>query len=163
MNLPGLDFQLGDDINALREHANNADPESVAVHLALAQAVEKRRRRQRGKVAVVGIGETTYYKHSMSPDPEFVLALKAILAACSDAGIDPHDVLLYRPSIRGGWPCSQGRHAQAPSPPRNFEFTCNRSAHLFAECSMNSGDHRDPLSSSSVRYEASSRSSTLAL
>ena len=28
----------------------------------------------RGKVAVVGIGETTYYKHSMSPDPEFVLA-----------------------------------------------------------------------------------------
>jgi len=32
----------------------------------------------RGKVAVVGIGETTYYKHSQSPDPEFVLALKAI-------------------------------------------------------------------------------------
>ena len=27
----------------------------------------------RGKVAVVGIGETTYYKHSQSPDPEFVL------------------------------------------------------------------------------------------
>ena len=43
----------------------------------------------RGKVAVVGIGETTYYKHSQSPDPEFVLALKAILAACADAGIDP--------------------------------------------------------------------------
>ncbi len=46
----------------------------------------------RGKVAVVGIGETTYYKHSMSPDPEFVLALKAILAACDDAGIDPSTI-----------------------------------------------------------------------
>ncbi|MDX2156015.1 MAG: acetyl-CoA acetyltransferase [Hyphomicrobiaceae bacterium] len=46
----------------------------------------------RGKVAVVGIGETKYYKHSQSPDPEFVLALKAILAACADAGIDPKDV-----------------------------------------------------------------------
>jgi len=46
----------------------------------------------RGKVAVVGIGETTYYKHSQSPDPEFILALKAILAACEDAGIDPRDI-----------------------------------------------------------------------
>lgn len=46
----------------------------------------------RGKVAVVGIGETTYYKHSQSPDPEFVLALKAILAACEDAGINPKDI-----------------------------------------------------------------------
>jgi acetyl-CoA acetyltransferase len=46
----------------------------------------------RGKVAVVGIGETVYYKHSQSPDPEFVLALKAILAACSDAGINPKDI-----------------------------------------------------------------------
>ena len=47
------------------------------------------RRSLRGKVAVVGIGETTYYKHGKSPDPEFVLALKAILAACEDAGIKP--------------------------------------------------------------------------
>lgn len=46
----------------------------------------------RGKVAVVGIGETTYYKHSQSPDPEFVLALKAILAASEDAGINPKDI-----------------------------------------------------------------------
>lgn len=46
----------------------------------------------RGKVAVVGIGETIYYKHSQSPDPEFVLALKAILAACADAGINPKDI-----------------------------------------------------------------------
>ena len=46
----------------------------------------------RGKVAVIGIGETTYYKHGQSPDPEFVLALKAILSACADAGIDPKTV-----------------------------------------------------------------------
>ena len=37
----------------------------------------------RGKVAVAGIGETTYYKHGKSPDPEFALALKAILRACA--------------------------------------------------------------------------------
>lgn len=46
----------------------------------------------RGKVAVVGIGETTYYKHGQSPEPEFKLALRAILAACDDAGIRPHDI-----------------------------------------------------------------------
>lgn len=46
----------------------------------------------RGKVAVAGIGETTYYKHGKSPDPEFTLALKAILRACEDAGISPREV-----------------------------------------------------------------------
>lgn len=46
----------------------------------------------RGQVAVVGIGETTYFKHGKSPDPEFVLALRAILAACRDAGVDPRDI-----------------------------------------------------------------------
>ncbi len=46
----------------------------------------------RGKVAVAGIGETTYYKRGQSPDPEFVLGVKAILAACEDAGIDPHEI-----------------------------------------------------------------------
>ena len=46
----------------------------------------------RGKVAVVGIGETTYYKHGQSPDAEFKLALQAILAACADAGIHPHRI-----------------------------------------------------------------------
>ncbi|MEO8296865.1 MAG: acetyl-CoA acetyltransferase [Burkholderiales bacterium] len=46
----------------------------------------------RGQVAIVGIGETPYYKHSQSPDAEFKLALKAILAACADAGIDPRDI-----------------------------------------------------------------------
>ncbi|PAY05863.1 acetyl-CoA acetyltransferase [Bradyrhizobium sp. UFLA03-84] len=46
----------------------------------------------RGRVAVVGIGETDYYRHGASPDPEFKLALKAILAACADAGLDPRDI-----------------------------------------------------------------------
>jgi acetyl-CoA acetyltransferase len=46
----------------------------------------------RGKVAIAGIGETTYYKRGQSPDPEFVLGLKAILAACADAGIDPREI-----------------------------------------------------------------------
>lgn len=46
----------------------------------------------RGSVAVAGIGESKYFKRGGSPDPEFVLALRAILAACADAGIDPRDV-----------------------------------------------------------------------
>src|ERR1035437_8998791 len=46
----------------------------------------------RGAAAVAGVGETPYYKWGRSPDPEFVLAVKAILAACEDAGIDPRDI-----------------------------------------------------------------------
>lgn len=46
----------------------------------------------KGKVAAVGVGETTYYKHSQSPDSEFVLALRAILRAIEDAGLRPHDI-----------------------------------------------------------------------
>ena len=46
----------------------------------------------RGKAAVVVVGETTYYKRGDSPDPEFVLVLKAILAACADAGISPTEI-----------------------------------------------------------------------
>jgi acetyl-CoA acetyltransferase len=46
----------------------------------------------RGRVAVVGIGETNYYRHGASPDPEFKLALKAIVNACNDAGLDPRDI-----------------------------------------------------------------------
>ena len=45
-----------------------------------------------GKVAVVGLGETQYYKRGQSPDAEFKLALKAIIAACRDAGISPKTV-----------------------------------------------------------------------
>jgi acetyl-CoA acetyltransferase len=43
-------------------------------------------------VAVVGIGETEYCRHGASPDSEFKLALKAILAACGDAGLDPREI-----------------------------------------------------------------------
>jgi acetyl-CoA acetyltransferase len=46
----------------------------------------------RGKIAVAGIGETTYYKHGKSPDAEFALALQAILRACEDAGIAPREI-----------------------------------------------------------------------
>jgi acetyl-CoA acetyltransferase len=46
----------------------------------------------RGKVAVAGIGETTYYKHGKSPDAEFKLALQAILRACEDAGMSPREI-----------------------------------------------------------------------
>ncbi len=46
----------------------------------------------RGKVAIAGIGETTYYRHGKSPDSEFKLALQAIVRACEDAGISPHDI-----------------------------------------------------------------------
>jgi len=46
----------------------------------------------RGRAAVVGIGESVYYKRGDAPDPEFVLACRAILAACADAAIDVTDV-----------------------------------------------------------------------
>jgi len=46
----------------------------------------------RGKTAIAGIGETIYYKHGQSPDSEFKLALQAIVKACDDAGISPHEV-----------------------------------------------------------------------
>lgn len=46
----------------------------------------------RGRAAVVGVGESTYYRRGQSPDPEFVLCLKAIMAACSDAGIRPTEL-----------------------------------------------------------------------
>lgn len=51
-----------------------------------------RSRSLRGKVAIVGIGETPYYKHGKSPDAEFKLALKAILAAADDAGMNPREI-----------------------------------------------------------------------
>jgi acetyl-CoA acetyltransferase len=46
----------------------------------------------RGRVAVIGIGETQYFKHGKSPDPEFKMALQAILAACQDAGLNPKEI-----------------------------------------------------------------------
>src|ERR671935_2714591 len=50
------------------------------------------KRTLRGKAAIVGIGETTYYKHGKAPVSEFKLALLAILAAAEDAGIDPRRI-----------------------------------------------------------------------
>ena len=50
------------------------------------------RRSMRGQVAVAGVGETTYYRHGRADEPEFVLCLKAILAACQDAGINPREI-----------------------------------------------------------------------
>jgi len=50
------------------------------------------KRTLRGKVAIAGVGESTYYKRGEAKEPEFVLGLKAILAACADAGVDPRDV-----------------------------------------------------------------------
>ncbi len=46
----------------------------------------------RGRTAVIGIGETTYYKRGQSPHAEFKLALDAIMKACADAGIPPRDI-----------------------------------------------------------------------
>ena len=46
----------------------------------------------RGRTAIAGVGETTYYKRGQSTDPEFVLVVKAILAACEDAGINPREI-----------------------------------------------------------------------
>jgi acetyl-CoA acetyltransferase len=51
-----------------------------------------RLRSLRGQVVIAGIGETTYYKRGESPEPEFVLGLRAILAACEDAGLDPREI-----------------------------------------------------------------------
>ncbi len=45
-----------------------------------------------GKVAIVGIGESDYYKRGQSPYGEFHLCLQAIMAAAEDAGIDPREI-----------------------------------------------------------------------
>jgi acetyl-CoA acetyltransferase len=46
----------------------------------------------RGRVAIAGIGETAYYKHGEAPESEVALALRAILHACEDAGLDPRAI-----------------------------------------------------------------------
>ncbi|MFV0307742.1 MAG: thiolase C-terminal domain-containing protein [Desertimonas sp.] len=48
--------------------------------------------RHRGAVAVAGIGTTPYYKRGQASDSIVGLAVRAIVAACDDAGIDPGDV-----------------------------------------------------------------------
>lgn len=46
----------------------------------------------KGKTAIVGIGETTYYKRAQAPDSEFRLCLDAILAAVEDSGLSIDDI-----------------------------------------------------------------------
>lgn len=46
----------------------------------------------RGAAAVVGIGQTPYYKRGTSPEPELKLAIRAITQAADDAGIDVRDI-----------------------------------------------------------------------
>lgn len=46
----------------------------------------------RGQVAIIGIGETAYHRHGQSPEPEFKMVARAVLAACRDAGLDPRDI-----------------------------------------------------------------------
>ena len=46
----------------------------------------------RGGAAVVGIGNTPFYKRGTSPDSSLRLILRACLAACTDAGVDPRQV-----------------------------------------------------------------------
>src|SRR6266576_764929 len=44
------------------------------------------------KAAIVGIGETKYYKRGQSPQSEFRLACEAIRKAADDAGIDVREI-----------------------------------------------------------------------
>jgi acetyl-CoA acetyltransferase len=44
------------------------------------------------RAAIVGVGETTYYRHGRSPVSEFQLACQAILAAADDAGLDAKEI-----------------------------------------------------------------------
>ncbi len=46
----------------------------------------------KGRAAIVGIGETRYYKRAQSPHPELRLCLEAIMAAADDAGLSVDDL-----------------------------------------------------------------------
>ena len=43
----------------------------------------------RGQAAIIGIGESPYSRHGQAEEAQFVLALRAILAACDDAALAP--------------------------------------------------------------------------
>lgn len=43
-------------------------------------------------VVVAGLGETGYYKRATAPQGAMGLAIRAVLAACADAGLDPAEV-----------------------------------------------------------------------
>src|ERR1700720_3680732 len=44
------------------------------------------------RVAIIGVGETKYYKRGQAPVPEFRLACEAIINAAEDAGIDVREI-----------------------------------------------------------------------
>ena len=46
----------------------------------------------RGAAAIVGIGQTPYYKRGTSPESELKMAIRAITQAADDAGIDVRDI-----------------------------------------------------------------------
>lgn len=46
----------------------------------------------RAQAAVVGIGQLPWFKRGTSPDTELVMAVKAVVAAAEDAGLDPRDI-----------------------------------------------------------------------
>jgi acetyl-CoA acetyltransferase len=46
----------------------------------------------RGQAAIVGVGESTYFRHGRATASQFELTLQAILAACADAGISPEHI-----------------------------------------------------------------------
>ena len=46
----------------------------------------------RGASAIAGIGQTPYWKRGTAPEPEMKLCLRAIVAACENAGIAPSEV-----------------------------------------------------------------------
>ena len=66
-----------------------------------------------GQVTTVGIGQTAYYEYGRVHDPEFKLALQAILRAAEDAGIDPRHIerirLLQQRSQRSVSPRGRAR------------------------------------------------------
>ena len=47
--------------------------------------------KMRGAAAIVGIGQTPYYKRGTSPEPELKMAIRAITQAADDAGLDVRD------------------------------------------------------------------------
>ena len=78
------------------------------------------------RVAVVGIGETAYYRHGQSPVPEFLLAIEAIEKAAADAGLDVRDdrrlLLLLRRAQRS----DAARHRARPPRRRVLEHVLGR-------------------------------------
>lgn len=46
----------------------------------------------RGTAAIVGIGNTPWYKRGTTPDSEVKMAVRAVVAAADDAGMDPRDI-----------------------------------------------------------------------